>query len=172
MIRDFRIVESLKRGFATEENWMVVRRGQIFLRLVGGRGSYQLMTATAGEDRASLKACADQHILKAAAKRTAAHFEVEPHEDKDSAGRDFVRICRFTIDGSTEQARQQALNEVYEVCDALFKNFDSEYGDDGDRDRSLKEIYDVLAIDDSGDSVYLSDGTWLGSNGTLSDVGR
>ena len=173
MIRDFRILESRKLGFAADENWMVVRAGEIFLRLVGGGGgSYSLMTATAGEDQGSLRACANQHLLRQAARRTAADFEVEPHEDKDSAGRDFVRICGFTIDGPAEEARQQTLSEVYKVCDTLFKNFDHEYGDTRSEDRNLKEIYDVLAIDDSGDAVYLSDGVWLGSDGSLSDMGR
>lgn len=172
MIRDFRIVGSLKPGFAAEENWIVVRGGEVFLRLVGGCGSYQLMTATVGEDAGSLKSCADQHILRVAAKRTAVHFEVEAHEDKDSAGRDFVRICRFTIDSNTEQSRQQTLSEVYEVCDALFENFDNEYGGDRSRDTSLEAIYDVLAIHDSGGPVYLSDGIWLGSGGSISDLGR
>lgn len=165
-------MESRKTGFAAAENWMVVRGGEVFLRLVGGRGLYDLMTATAGEDRTSLKACADQDILRAAARRTAARFNVEPHDDKDSMGRDFVRICRFTIDGNTEEARQQSLKEVYEVCDAFFNDFVGEYGDEGSRDSSLKEIYDVLAIDDSGAPVYLSDGVWLGTDGSLSSAGR
>ena len=172
MIRDYRILPSRKPGFAADENWMVVRGGEIFLRLVGGDGSYALMTATAGEDKASPRPCANQHVLRQAARRPAADFEVEPHEDKDSAGRDFVRICGFTIDGPAEETRRQTLGEVYAVCDALFKNFDHAYRDTRGDDSSLKEIYDVLAIDESGDSVYLSDGVWLGSDGNLSDLGR
>jgi hypothetical protein len=151
---------------------MVVRGGEIFLRLVGGGGSYSLMTATAGEDKGSLRACANQHALRQAARRTASDFKVEPHEDKDSAGREFVRICGFTIDGPAEESRQQTLREVYEVCDTLFKNFDHECDEAGGEDSGLKAIYDVLAIDDSGDAVYLSDGVWLGSDGSLSDLGR
>jgi hypothetical protein len=36
----------------------------------------------------------------------------------------------------------------------------------------MRELYDALAPSDGGEDVYLSDGVWLTSDGSLHDRGR
>ena len=97
--------------------------------------------------------------LNEAALRTSKTFGLEPKIKRDYHDREYVELCRCEYISDAFRASER-LFDILEVCRS-------------DRTTNeLVEVYSSLAIDDSGENIYLSDGMWLSSDGSISDRGR
>ena len=170
MKKSFQIIESKKSGLDSRESYVVTRNRTSFLRILGGEPEWALMTATASEDDGRIKVCADQLRLIESALRLGAELDTKPSVETDWLGREYVKICIITREQGQSEKVFDSENE------SLFRRFFEiydEYRDLDSRDSSeMRELYDVLAIDDQGGDVYLSDGVWLSSDGAFHDRGK
>ena len=149
----------------------IVRRGRVvFLRLLGGPLNFELMTATAGEDRKNLSVCSDQSRLLEAARMTAAEFNFDATEAKDRFGRPFVKFWAFSFE-TEDTIRDEAQAYLEKIALKFFEIFDALHQADA-KDSDLQQLYSDLATDDLGGDVYLSDGIWLSQDGNTHDLGR
>jgi hypothetical protein len=96
-----------------------------------------------------------------AALRTSALLETQSRRKLDHLKREYIVICDFALIAGARYAAEK----FFEVLDEIS-------GDDTQSQDEMRDIYEALAIDDSGADVYLSDGVWLGRDGTLDDRGR
>jgi hypothetical protein len=67
---EFDIKRSNKAYINSNEHYIVIRKGVVYLRIVGSEGNYVVMTATAGEDYNGVVACPNMVSLNEAALRT------------------------------------------------------------------------------------------------------
>lgn len=156
---EFDIKRSNKAYINSNEHYIITAHGVVYLRVVGSEGSYVVMTATAGEDFSGEMACSNLVALNEAALRTSKNFGLVPTVKRDYHGREYVELCRCEYISDAHRAAER-LFELLEECSP---------------DRSaneLVEVYTSLANDDSGEDVYLSDGMWLSSDGSITDKGR
>lgn len=170
MTESFLIIKSSKIGLDSDESYVVIRDRTSFLRVLGGEPAWELMTATASEDHGRIKVCSDQRRLIESALRLGGELKTEPKVEKDWRNREYVKVCVITRDSKES-------DEVFE-CEnsALFRRFFEiydEYKSLHSRDRDeMRELYDVLSTDNEGGEIYLSDGMWLGNDGSVHDRGR
>ena len=170
MTDEFVLLESSKVGLDSKESYVVVRNRTAFLRVLGAEPKWSLMTATADEDHGRVLVCADQRRLVEAALRLGAELNTGPTVERDWKGREYVKVCVITRDsGETSEAfdkeNKLALGRFFEIFDSLPRL----------NDRPVIErrnLYDELALGDHDEDVYLSDGVWLSSDGSLHDRGR
>lgn len=164
------ILKSDKVGLNSRDSYVVVRGKISFLRMLGCVPEWELMTATASEDHGCIRVCGDQRRLVEAALRLGAELGTKPTVEKDWIEREYVKICSIRFNPGQDVAN--FIKELGELLEKFFAYYD-EYqdlsicGDD-----EMQELYDVLAIDDQGGDVYLSDGVWLSSDGSVHDRGR
>ena len=164
------IHESQKVGINAKESYIVTRGRTSFLRIIGKHPSYQLMTATASEDRRQFLVCRDKSRLISAAWKFGLELNTQPTTKQDTSGREYVYICDINIKpGSDSREDSEVLHSALE---RFFQIYDSREADSPVHLSEMKEIYQAICSDDSGNDIYLSDGVWLGSDGTLSDRGR
>lgn len=170
MKRDFEIHTSNKIGLVSKESYIVTRGSKGFLRILGAEPEWSLMTATANEDDGRIQRCPDQLRLAEAALRLGTELKTEPRVERDWQGREYVKICVITQDAGQAQEAFDKENadlfrrffEIYDQCANLINR-----GED-----DMRELYDTLSSDSDGGDVYLSDGLWLRSDGSLVDRGR
>ncbi|GGC68793.1 hypothetical protein GCM10011504_53370 [Siccirubricoccus deserti] len=84
-----------------------------------------------------------------------------PHPTSDRQGREYIEICSF-----------EYISDAYRIAEEFFDIFDECAETDAPPSDEMQKIYSELSIDASGDDIYLSDGVWLSSDGTLKDLGR
>jgi hypothetical protein len=170
MMDSFQIVQSNKVGLDSKESYIVMRDEISFLRILGDEPEWQLMTATASEDHGRVVVCANQLRLVESALRLGAELETKPRVERDWRGREYVKVCVITRESEKSDATFNEENA--EVFRRFFEIYDS-YKDLGDRVKDeTHELYAALAIDNEGGDIYLSDGVWLSSDGSLHDRGR
>tara|TARA_R110001599_G_scaffold227779_1_gene426878 strand:+ start:607 stop:1080 length:474 start_codon:yes stop_codon:yes gene_type:complete len=155
----FDIKRSNKSYIESAEHFVVVRNGIVYLRIVGQEGNFKIMTATAGEDNNGAPPFENQMALNEAALRVSASLGIEPRVRNDYHDREYVEICNC-----------QYLSDAYRAADILFEKLE-DYSSDRSSD-GLQSLYAELVIDDSGSDVYLSDGMWLSSDGSVKNLGR
>lgn len=163
---EYEIRESRKQGFNSKESYIVTRGRTSFLRVVGEHPSYDLMTATASEDGNDFIVCNDKVKLLSAALQLASEVGVPPVPRKDRSGREFLYICSIHL------VKPDSLSEVHAALGKFFKFFDAVAPNPGVEQDEMRQLYSDLAVDDSLNDVYLSDGIWLSSDGSLHDRGR
>ncbi len=169
MNKEIIVHTSQKRGFGNQESHIITRGKTSYLRIVGKYPNYTLMTATASEDDKSFYVCNEKSRLIASAIQLRLESNASSIPDKDSSGREFIQICEITFDLGEKLEDQEELCNLIERFFEIFDSCDfskSKVLDD------MKEMYEVLAVDDSNDDLYLSDGVWLSSDGHLHDRGR
>lgn len=170
MTDEFFLLESSKVGLESKESYVVVRNRTAFLRVLGAEPEWSLMTATADEDHGRVLVCTDQRRLVEAALRLGAELNTSPTVDRDWKGREYVKVCVITRKpGESGEAfdkdNKRAFGRFFEIFDSLPRL--------GDRPVvERRNLYDELALGDQGEDVYLSDGVWLGSDGSLRDQDR
>ena len=90
---NFDIRKSSKAHIEAPEHYIVVRDGVVYLRIIGQEGSYDVMTATSGEDAGTVSAFGDQHSLNEAAIEVAKQIRSTPEHKEDHHTRPYVKIC-------------------------------------------------------------------------------
>ena len=167
---NFEILESSKVGLASPDSYVVTRSKTSFLRLLGKHPAWELMTATASEDRGSIRVCADQRRLIEAALRASTELGgTQPRVEKDWVGREYVKLCALSQEpGESDDLVKSQLNAII----ARFFHFYDHHESPTERGRDdMRFLYDALLVE-NGEDVYLSDGVWLGSDGSIHDRGR
>ena len=158
-LMEFDIKRSNKSHINSDEHYIVTANGVVYLRVVGTEGNFVVMTATAGEDSKSEVSCPRMTALNAAALRTSISLDLDPTVKVDYHGREYVKLCRC-----------EYISDVFRLSEVLFSEFKN-YLLKRPRNE-LEEVYSSITIDDSGEDVYLSDGMWLSSDGSISDRGK
>jgi hypothetical protein len=155
----FDIKKSKKSYIQSNEHFIVVRNELVFLRIVGEEGRYHIITATADEDNLAIRAYPHQQALNDSALKTSERLGALPKIKYDYHNRPYIEIaqCEYISDA------HRAAELFFEILPEFSEN---------QLDNNLENLYQELSIDDSGDDLYLSDGVWLSSDGTLKDVGR
>lgn len=166
----FQIIESNKAGLESNESYVITRGATSFLRVLGSEPQWTLMTATASEDHDRIRVCADRRRLVASAFRLGVEIETDPVGKKDRAGREFVRIC--VINREPGQSQEDFESENAALFRRFFEIFDEYEDPDSGSGDEMRELYGAVATDDQDGDVYLSDGVWLSSDGSLHDRGR
>lgn len=156
----FNIIESRKSGLNSKESYVIVRGKTSFLRILGKDPHYELMTATASEDNRRIKVCSNQIQLIESALRLALELKIKPLVEYDWKKREYVKICSFTIENDEEILTEEIPSRFFEI-------FDNYIDIQRRAKEEMIELYNSLAIDDSGEAVYLSDGVYLSSDGSL-----
>lgn len=161
MTVEFDIRRSDKQYLDAPEKFMVCRGKNIFLRILGEEPRYHLMTATAGEDDGAFVRVGNQPYLIETALRVAAELGIKSAVNNDYAGREYVNICAF-----------EYVSDAFRISQNFFDKYDECSAPELRAQNDLQEIYEALSTDDSGEDVYLSDGVWLGSDGSVRNRGR
>lgn len=164
----FEIIVSTKAGLVSEESLLVVRAGTSYLRILGQEPSWTLMTATVSEDNGTVKVCGDRRRLIETAIRLCQELGLSAHETKDRIGRDYVNICRIV----RTCADEDVYSELSQTVERFFDLFDGLGGPSSGPADDMVELYEAISSDGNGGDLYLSDGLWLSSDGSLHDRGR
>lgn len=166
----FKILESDKIGLNSSESYIVVRGRTSFLRILGGDPQWELMTATASEDHGRVHVCPNQLRLVEAALRLGAEVDTQPAVESDWMGREYVKICGIRREsGQDDESFNRSIRKLLLRFFVIYDDYRPPDVRSGDE---MRELYKALAVDNHGADVYLSDGVWLSSNGTLRDRGR
>lgn len=166
----FQVLKSNKVGLNSPESYVVTRGTTSYLRLLGAEPQWELMTATASEDRGQIKVCSSQLRLIESALRLGVELATRPLVETDRLGREYVKIC--VINQKEDQNDKDFNNELSNLLSRFFEIYDSST-DVKSRERDeMIDLYHNLSDGHPGGEVYLSDGVWLGSDGSLHDRGR
>ena len=156
---------SRKAGLRSREQYIVTFGDVVGLRILSHKDMYAVVTATADEDDGRFLAPVNQALLIDLARRTAEALGGASSMCRDNYGRDYVKICH--IDNEEDASR------VVEVFSRLLhEHMQANEQVDSEAQRELREIYEAIAPDDSGEDAYLGDGVWIGRDGSWSDRGR
>lgn len=166
---NFQIIESCKTGLLSPDSYVVTRTKTSFLRLLGKKPTFELMTATANEDTSDIRVCLDQRRLIEAALHTSKQFGMLPGVKADRFGREYVKIC--TISREAGESEEFVYSQLNEVIECFFDFYDNHKSLDVKCEEEMQCLYDELVVDD-GEDVYLGDGVWLSSDGSFHNRGR
>jgi hypothetical protein len=121
MISSFELRRSTKIGLTGTENYILTRDGVGYLRIVGGSSHWDVMTATADEDRGGISACPNRPSLCEAAMRLGIELKTNPYLRQDRYGREYIVICSLkpTLD---EHQKDEA--HVTNFCTRFFEIYD------------------------------------------------
>ncbi len=173
MGREFDLYISNKAGIPTKEGYIVTRGRTLYLRITGMQPSYRLETATASEDNREFLVCEDRVRLTSAAYKFGLEMGTQPSYEKDRFGREFVIITPINFRPGSTPAEDEADRAVFDkVLNRFFEIYAASDPSKPEHLNEMREIYEVLAVDESGGDVYLSDGVWLSSDGSVHDRGR
>ena len=110
----FDIRKSTKAHIDSKEHFIVVRKGTVYLRVVGEEGDYTVMTATAAEDDGNFSAFRDQQAMNEAALRVSDQLDTPPRLKTDFHNRAYVEICNCEF-----------LSDAYRSAIVFFVNLDA-----------------------------------------------
>lgn len=170
MTDTYRVLESEKVGLDSKEGYVVVRNGMSFLRILGEEPNWALMTATASEDQGRIQVCPERLRVVESALRLCAEHGGSPGVTKDRIGREYAKIGTITREPGESKDDFQSENDA--LFQRFFEIFDSYRSLDSRGGGEMRELYGELVVDDEGGDVYLSDGIWPSSDGSLRDRGR
>ena len=170
MTNNFQIINSTKVGLNSKESYIITRGRISYLRVLGDEPEWTLMTATASEDHGRIQVCDDQRSLIEAALRLGAELKCDPRVEKDFVQREYVNICVITR--NPEQSEEVFDSEKTNLLRRFFEIFDGLERSNSRGANEMAELYDGLSNYESGEDIYLSDGMWLSSDGSIRDLGR
>lgn len=165
---NFQIIKSNKSGLNSRESYIVARGGISYLRVLGDEPQWEVMTATASEDDGAAQVCSDRRRLVEAAIRLCQSRGLRGFQTKqDRFGREYIKLAIIIRDGHSEP-----LDDLTQLAREFFDLFDRpDDGGSGGPDEMVG-IYKSISSRSEGEDVYLSDGLWLSSDGSLHDRGR
>ena len=164
----FTVSASPKKGITLPESYVVSRGSVLYLRIVGSDPNYQFWTPTAADDGHEFQLPERVRLMHAALK-FGAELNTEPRRKTDWAGREFIFICTFKNKPGSDA---EDLAQFNTMIAKFFDIFDSCDPTGPKQMDGMREIYEWMAPDDSGEDLYLSDGVWLSADGSLQDKGR
>ena len=124
---DFEVIETDKLGAEWKQGLAVVRRKQVYLRLVGDGTNYRVMTATAGEEFGGYAACQDKGRLWKAALQLAKSHGTDGDLCEDQKGRKYVRIFEFSQDdGASDERFSEALMKLFGEFFKIYDDLENE----------------------------------------------
>ncbi|MCK0138011.1 hypothetical protein [Aliiroseovarius sp. F47248L] len=129
MAGNYEIFETDFLGDRIGKRWeqeIVVSRGrEAFLRFAGDGAHYRVMTATTGQDDLGLRACRDPDRLMNAARELALKkvTAVDDEPPVDCQGRKYVRLFTFSQDVDVSDA--QFTCELHELLVEFFDIYDN-----------------------------------------------
>jgi len=138
-----------------QEEYRICSEPYVFYRLISDAHGVRLMTATASEDTGQYRVYEDQGALISATAQVLADRELEFVTKRDHAKRPYIETSVYPDSEDLLHLASTILDRMgFEDISVLAL-------------REMKEIYNELAIDDSGEDTYLSDGMWMTSDGRL-----
>ncbi len=164
------IKEAIKPSLRSEDNLIVGRVDEIFLRILGKDPSWEIMTATAGDDKSDYRLASDRIAVIAAACRTSQEFDVNPSQHFDVKKREYIKICTF--DMLPDEPSWELRRQLTGVIDVFFAFYDEYQESRATPSSELANIYRQISDDGEGDDIYLSDGVWLTETGVAYERGR
>lgn len=167
---EVQIRRSSKAGLESKESFIVTRGNTGFLRILGEKPSWELMTATASEDRGGISVCPDQLRLVESALRLCSELKTSPAVHTDWMAREYVKICGLIQ--REDMSDEQFNRELRSVLERFFQIYDACTDLRTRAGNEMIQLYRTLSVDETGGDVYLSDGVWLRSDGSLHDLGR
>ena len=152
-----------------EQEIVVSRAGETFLRLAGDGSEYRVMTATTGERNLGLGACKYPDILlQAAHKLSVKYVDRSNRTERDSQGKKYLPLFIFLrCDGDSDKDFTNGLRELLEEFFSIYDNLRKQ---NQSTDNDLQDLYGDLCHT-PGEPVYLSDGIYLYPDGTTSSSG-
>lgn len=167
---DFQLWKSNKVGLNSPESYIVVREGIGYLRLLGSDPEWDFVTATASEDHGQVTVCGNKRRLVESALQLGAERNCMPTVKKDWMEREYVKICVITRYPGQEQIT--LLEGLTTIITRFFEIYDEHLPLESKSGNELCELFAALTVGDQDNEVYLSDGVWLGRDGSLHDRGR
>lgn len=137
--------------------YIVCSQSTVFFRVVAENNGYKFMTATAPENDGSFNPYTKPNRLISST-RVALNDVGYPFDNKeDHKGRSYLEARGFSELSTIESIVSNALGALgFKDISYLARE-------------EMREIYGNLAIDDSGDDVYMNDGVYLSKDGTTSE---
>jgi hypothetical protein len=111
-----------KLGGNWEQELVVIRHNEAYLRLAGDGTNYRVMTATAGEDASGVRPCQDQDRLLEAAAQLARKHECVEDIKFDKKGRAYV--LPFILSQSEKDSDDVFTKDVCELVSDFFVIYD------------------------------------------------
>ncbi|WP_158020094.1 hypothetical protein [Methylorubrum extorquens] len=164
----FKVIRSNKAGLTSEESLVVVRDRTSYLRILGKEPEWVLMTATASEDDGYVKVCSDKRRLIETAIWLCHELGFIPRETKDQIGREYVKICTIVREHNEEDLGGVLVRNI----EKFFDFFDGSGQPVTGRTDNMLDLYEAISLGGDGEDVYLSDGVWLSSDGSIHERGR
>lgn len=167
---NFELWRSPKVGLNSPESYIVVREGISYLRLLGSDPEWDLVTATASEDDGRVAVCRNKRRLIDSALKLGLERNCMPTVEKDWMKREYVRICVITRNPGQEQVT--LVEGLTTIITRFFEIYDEHLPHESKSGNETRELYAALTVGDPGNDLYLGDGVWLSSDGSLHDRGR
>jgi len=120
---NFDIIETDKLGGNWAQQFVVVRKKVVYLRIVGDGTHYRVMTATASEDAGAYRICQDDERLWEAAASLARTYSCAGQVDEDGKGRIYIKL--FTVSQSKGESDHIFSQTIYDLCSEFFDIYDA-----------------------------------------------
>jgi len=149
------IIQKSNKLSLRQEEYRICSDPYVFYRLISDANGFRIMTATASEDTGEYRAYEDQEALISATAQVLADREMAFVPKKDHAERPYIETSVYPDSEDLLHLASTILDRMgFEDISVLAL-------------REMKAIYEEFAIDDAGEDTYLSDGTWMTSDGRL-----
>jgi hypothetical protein len=121
---DFDIIETKKLGGNWQQEFAVVRKKFVYLRVVGDGAVYRVMTATVGDDMRGWRLCQDKQRLWEAASQLAKTHNLSGNFSNDTMARQYVQLFNIIQEhGETDEKFTEffwdQMREFFSIYDTL-----------------------------------------------------
>lgn len=110
----FDIKKSEKNHIESEDHFIAVLSGVVYLRIIGEEGNYKVMTATAGEDYPGVSSFGDQGTLIKAALEVASLLKTGSSIKYDFNNRAYALLCTCDYISDAYRATEMLLKILEE----------------------------------------------------------
>ena len=120
---DFELIETDKLGGNWEQEFAVVRKKVVYLRIVGDGTHYRVMTATSGEDFGGYRICLEKQRLWEAAAQLAREYNCAETSSEDKKRRVYIQL--FTVSQDKNDSDEVFTKDLEELVENFFAIYDS-----------------------------------------------
>jgi hypothetical protein len=164
MTDNISIRPSQKAGLPSKEQYIVTFGSFVCLRILSVGAKYAVVTATADQDSKQFLAPDNQALLIELGRRTAEALGVAPAMCCDNYGRNYVAICEIENEEDASRVVEVFSRLLHEHIQAG-EQVQADETVESEARRELREIYEAIAPDDSGEDAYVGDGVWISKDG-------